>query len=108
MPNRPVQRWDELPLDKVTEMVSRKAVVGEGLSMTQVYLKRGAQVPVHRHPDEQLIYVLQGALRSEVGGRELTIREGEVIHVPPGVRHQVEAADDTFVIVVDRRDTERG
>ena len=100
MPDGRVQRWDELSLERVTEMVARKVVVGDGLTMVQVYLKRGAHAPLHRHVDEQMVYVLQGALRCEVGGRELTVREGEVLQVPSGVRHQAEALDDTFLVVV--------
>ena len=95
-----IRRWDEISLEKVTEMVSRKVVVGDGLKMVQVYLKRGAHVPLHRHDDEQMIYVLQGALRCEVAGREVTVRDGEVLHVPAGMKHQAEALDDTFQIVL--------
>lgn len=95
-----VHRWDELPLEKVTEMVSRKVIVGDRQTMVQVYLKRGAHVPLHRHDGEQMVYVLQGALRLAVGGREVTVSEGEVLHVPSGVSHQAEALKDTFQIAV--------
>src|SRR5262245_45452212 len=40
-----LHRWDEIALEKVTEMVSRKIVVGEREMMAQVYLKRGCLVP---------------------------------------------------------------
>jgi quercetin dioxygenase-like cupin family protein len=44
--------------------------------------------------------VLQGALRALVDGEEITVREGEVLHVPAQVPHQAEALDDTFVLDV--------
>ena len=56
----------------------------------------------HTHGAEQFIYVLQGALRALVAGEESTVREGEVLLVPAGVPHQVEALDDTFVLSVTR------
>ena len=31
-----------------------------------------------------------------VGGDEITVREGEVLHIPSGVEHQAEALEDTF------------
>ena len=93
-------RWDELPLDKVTEMVARKAIVGARQTLVQSYLKAGAIVPLHRHQDEQMIYVLQGALKMLAGDEAATVREGEVLLVPPGVPHQAEALDDTFVMTV--------
>ena len=89
-------RWDEIALEKVTEMLSRKVVNGERETLVQVYVKRGCLVPMHRHDGEQMTYVLQGALRFLVGGEEITVREGEVLLIPPGVAHQAEALDDTF------------
>lgn len=66
--------------------------------MAQIYLKRGAIVPQHAHDSEQMTYVLQGSLKVLVDGEEVTLRDGEVLHVRPGVAHQVEALDDTFVL----------
>jgi quercetin dioxygenase-like cupin family protein len=38
-------------------------VTGEKEMLSQIYLKRGAVVPMHKHEAEQLTYVLQGSLR---------------------------------------------
>lgn len=95
-----VYRWEDLALEKVTEMISRKIVTGEREMLTQTYLKRGALVPMHAHDSEQMIYVLQGALRLLVDDHEVIVREGEVLHIPPGVRHQAEALEDTFELDV--------
>lgn len=95
-----IYRWDELPFEKVTEMVSRKVVTGDLQTMVQVYLKRGAHVPLHSHDSEQMVYVLQGIVKWVVGGREMLVREGEVLYVPSCVRHQAEALEDTFQLAV--------
>jgi quercetin dioxygenase-like cupin family protein len=81
-------------------MVSRKCVSGAQETLAQIYLKRGAIVPQHVHESEQMTYVLQGALKLLVAGDEVTLREGEVLHIPSNVPHQVEALDDTFVLGV--------
>jgi quercetin dioxygenase-like cupin family protein len=91
-----LHRWDEIALDKVTEMISRKFVTGDREMIAQLYLKRGALVPMHKHESEQMTYVLQGALKLLVGGEEVIVREGEVLHIPSWVEHQAEALDDTF------------
>lgn len=98
MSHRPVRlhRWDEIALEKVTEMISRKIITGEREMVTQIYLKRGAIVPMHSHESEQMTYVLQGGLRFLINGEEITVREGEVLHIPSWVPHQAEAIDDTF------------
>ena len=91
-----LHRWDELALEKVTEMISRKVISGEREMLAQSYLKRGAIVPMHAHESEQLTYVLQGALKFLVNGEEIVVREGEVLHIPAHVDHKAEALEDTF------------
>lgn len=95
-----LHRWDEIALEKVTEMISRKFITGDRETLAQVYLKRGAVVPLHVHDSEQMTYVLQGALKLRVGDEHVIVREGEVLHVPTRVPHQAEALDDTFVLDV--------
>jgi quercetin dioxygenase-like cupin family protein len=95
-----LHRWDEIALEKVTEMLSRKIVTGAREMLVQVYLKRGCLVPMHTHESEQMTYVLQGSLKFLVGGEEITVREGEVLHIPSAVEHQSEALEDTFELDV--------
>ena len=91
-----LHRWDEIALEKVTELMSQKIVAGANQMLAQTYLKQGALVPMHAHPSEQMTYVLQGALKFRVEGEEIIVREGEVLHIPANARHQAEALDDTF------------
>ena len=91
-----VHRWDEIALEKITEMMSQKIVAGEREMLAQIYLKCGALVPMHAHESEQMTYILQGALKVVVGGEEITVREGEVLHIPSWMPHQAEALEDTF------------
>jgi quercetin dioxygenase-like cupin family protein len=93
-------RWDEVPLDKVTEMVARKTLGGTNLQLTQAYFKKGTRVPVHAHDGETLLYVLQGVIRVLAGADDVTLREGDLLVVPPGTTHQAEVFDDAFVMVV--------
>ena len=95
-----LHRWDEIALEKVTEMLSRKIVAGDREMIVQSYVKRGCLVPMHAHDSEQMTYVLHGALKFSIGGEEITVREGEVLHIPAGVQHQAEALEDTFELDV--------
>ena len=95
-----LHRWDEIALEKITELMSQKIVAGVHQMLAQTYLKQGALVPMHAHPSEQMTYVLQGALKFLIGGEEITVREGEVLHIPSGAAHQSEALEDTFVLDV--------
>jgi quercetin dioxygenase-like cupin family protein len=95
-----LHRWDEIALEKITELFSRKIVTGDREMLAQVYLKAGCIVPMHTHESEQMTYILQGALRFLVDGEEITVREGEVLHIPSRIQHQAEALDDTFSLDV--------
>jgi quercetin dioxygenase-like cupin family protein len=95
-----LHRWDEIALEKITEMISRKIVSGEREMLAQIYLKRGALVPLHAHESEQMTYILQGALRFLVDGEEIIVREGEVLHIPSHLPHQAEALEDTLELDV--------
>ena len=95
-----LHRWDEIALEKITEMVSQKIIAGDREMLAQIYLKRGALVPIHAHDSEQMTYILQGALKVMVGTDEIIVREGEVLHIPSGIAHQAEALEDTFELDV--------
>jgi quercetin dioxygenase-like cupin family protein len=44
--------------------------------------------PKHRHPGEEIIYVLEGSLEYRLEGRPpVTLKSGEVLFVPAGVAH---------------------
>jgi quercetin dioxygenase-like cupin family protein len=91
-------RWDDVPLEKITEMVARKAVSVSDLGLMQAYFKKGAVVPRHQRDSDVAVYVLQGAMRFLVAGVPTTVREGEVLVIPAGAWHQSESLDDTFVM----------
>jgi quercetin dioxygenase-like cupin family protein len=66
--------------------------------LAHVYLKKGCIVPFHSHDNEQISYILEGALRfwiGEQGEDELVLRAGEVLVIPSKVRHKAEALEDT-------------
>ena len=92
-------RWDEMPRERVSETLERRLITGERIMLTHVYLKKGSIVPRHSHENEQLSYVLEGALRFWIGpdGAEVfDVRAGEVLCIPPHVPHKAEALEDTL------------
>ena len=91
-------RFDDIELEKVTEMISRKVISGDRQTLAQIYLKRGAVVPMHSHESEQMTYGLSGALKFLVEEKEVVVREGEVIHLHSWLPHEAEALEDTFTM----------
>ena len=93
------RRWADIPLETVTDQISRKLITGQQMMLAHVYLKKGAVVPKHQHHNEQLTYILEGALRFWIGddGAEvIDVRAGEVLQIPSNVWHKAEALEDTL------------
>jgi quercetin dioxygenase-like cupin family protein len=96
-------RWDEMEKEFVVDGIERRLVTGERMMLAHVYLKRGAVVPVHSHDNEQLTYILEGALRfwiGDEGSEPVDVRAGEVLVIPPNVPHKAEALEDTLDVDV--------
>lgn len=93
-------RWDDMTLEPVTGLISRRIVTGEREMLAQIVLKKGALVPMHAHEAEQMTCVLEGTLRFLVGGEVIVVTAGEVLHIPSQVPHQAEALDDVLELDV--------
>ena len=92
-------RWADLPEEQLSPVLSRKLVTGNRMMLAHVYLKKGCIVPRHSHENEQLTYILEGALRFSIGDNgeeEVVVRAGEVLHIPSHVPHMAEALEDTL------------
>jgi quercetin dioxygenase-like cupin family protein len=92
-------RWDKIPAEAMKGTITRKIVTGERSMIAHVHLKKGDDVPRHSHDNEQLTYILEGALHfwfGDNGERELTVRAGEIIVIPSNVPHRALALEDTL------------
>lgn len=92
-----------MPEERVTDVISRKLVTGTQMMLAHVYLKRDAVVPLHSHHNEQLTYILSGALHFKIGAdrsKEVTVRAGEVLLIPSNVPHEALALEDTLDVDV--------
>ena len=96
-------RWDDVPREKVTDQIDRKLVTGDRMMLAQVFLKKGSIVPTHSHENEQITWILEGALRfwiGEDGSEEIIVNKGDVLHIPSNVPHKAEALEDTLDVDV--------
>ena len=72
------------------------------MMMAHVYFKKGDDVPRHSHENEQVTYILSGALHFWLGDRdtEITVRAGEVLVIPSNLPHRALALEDTLDVDV--------
>lgn len=99
-PVQPVHiRWSDVPVEQMNPHLSRQFLTGSQAMLARIDLKQGAVVPWHSHANEQIAWIVEGALRFNLGEpgqeQEFTVRAGEVLVIPGGVRHMAEALEDT-------------
>jgi quercetin dioxygenase-like cupin family protein len=96
-------RWEDLPAEPLKGGISRRLICGKGVMIAHVYLKKGDDVPRHSHVNEQITYILEGALQfwlGPEGDREVTVRAGEVLVIPSNLEHRALALEDTLDVDV--------
>jgi quercetin dioxygenase-like cupin family protein len=87
--------WHTIPLEDMNPLLQRQFVVGQEIMVARVLLKKGCIVPEHSHHNEQLTYILDGALKFWIDGKEITVHAGEVLCIPAHMPHKAEALEDT-------------
>jgi quercetin dioxygenase-like cupin family protein len=92
-------RWDNLSAEPLKGGITRRLITSDRMMIAHVYLKKGDDVPHHSHENEQITYILEGALQfwlGEHGERELVVRAGEVLVIPSNLPHRALALENTL------------
>ena len=87
--------WNQVTREELNPKIAREMVVGEQIMLARVLMKKGAHVPLHHHVNEQVTYILEGALKLAVDGKEIVVNAGEVLCIPPDMPHEAWALEDT-------------
>jgi quercetin dioxygenase-like cupin family protein len=87
--------WLTIPLEDMNPLLQRQFVVGQEIMLARVLLKKGCIVPLHSHHNEQLTYIVEGALKFYIDGKEIVVHAGEVLCIPSNMPHKAEALEDT-------------
>ncbi len=101
-----VYRWQDLPQDSPMPLIARRRVIGSQVMLSQVQLTKGFKVATHAHENEQMAIVISGEMLFGLGAegspqhREVTVRAGEVVHLPANVPHSAQALADSLLIDV--------
>jgi len=88
-----------MPKERVSDTLERRLITGDRMMLAHVYLAKGCVVPKHSHANEQLTYILEGALHFFLGedqAEEVIVRAGEVLHIPSNLPHKAVALEDTL------------
>ena len=88
----PILNKSDVQKDVLAPGVDRWAIVdgtqgADSLSVGDVTLAAGSTVPTHIHPKEEAMVILEGELDAVLGDEVITVKEGQTVLAPAGVRH---------------------
>jgi quercetin dioxygenase-like cupin family protein len=93
-----IRAADVEPVEMVPGVWRRTLSWGERLMVVQTTLEEGAVVPAHRHPHEQITYVIEGELSMQVEGQSRVLQAGDSLLFPANLEHGATAVKRTLVI----------
>jgi quercetin dioxygenase-like cupin family protein len=96
-------RWDDMPRETLNAGLGRRLITGDQVMLAHVYFTAGTEVPTHRHHNEQITYILEGALQFFLGEDEEhvhTVHAGEVLVIPGNLPHRAVALEDSLDVDV--------
>ena len=88
--------WSQIPEEQLNDLVARQMIHGETMTIARIHLRKGAVVPLHQHPNEQISMVEHGRLRFVISGQEQIVQGGDMVAIPPNAPHLVEALEDSL------------
>ena len=92
--------WDSVRKEQMNPKVSRRVVNGEKMTVAEISIAKDGAVPVHQHENEQMTHVVEGVLKFDIGGKEVIVRKGEILHIPSNVPHGGVALEDSVSIEI--------
>ena len=90
--------WDTVDEEPLNPLVGRKMIHGQTMTVARIRLRKGAVVPMHSHPIEQISMLESGTLRFVISGEERVLNAGDALVIPPGAPHLVEALEDSLAV----------
>lgn len=87
-------QWDGIEREQLNPLFARQVIHTDSMTVAKIYMKKGCEVPMHSHHNEQMSMMHEGRLQFVIDGKELVVGPGEAVRIPPNVPHSAIALDD--------------
>jgi quercetin dioxygenase-like cupin family protein len=89
---------DTQPMEKMNDLLYRQYLQGTNATFVKWTAKKGAVIPLHHHPNEQITWFTAGLAEVFSQGRKYTVKAGDIMIIPPNVPHEFHFLADTIDI----------
>ena len=83
-------------------------IEGDRIMVALMRMPAGTGSEPHSHPNEQWVYVLEGAMESMVDGKQQLVKAGTAVYIPANTIHWAKALPDADVVFFTAKDTSYG
>jgi len=89
---------EKVKKEVLSDKITRQYVMGSQSMLVKWTLAKGALVPLHMHPNEQITWITQGSVKVTSQGKIFIVKAGNIFIIPPYVPHEFLALEDTIDI----------
>lgn len=89
---------DEQPVEHVSPLIDRQYMNGAQSTFVKWTMRKGAVVPLHHHPNEQITWIVKGQAEVYTNGRKYVMNAGDVMIIPANTPHEFVINQDTIDI----------
>ena len=93
-------RSDAKPVEMFPGVTRRTLAYDQDLLLAEFTYEKGARAPLHRHPHEQITYVVEGRLN--IAGIPTLVEKGDSYLIPSNVEHGQFALERTVTADIGR------
>lgn len=94
-----VTDWEKIPVENISEGIDRQMIVGQNIMICRLRFDPHVVTPPHRHPHEQMTFVMKGKARFVMDTDERVVSAGDVLHFPSEYWHGATILDEEVVLI---------
>lgn len=85
--NKYVTRYADVPAIELTPSIKANIISAENITLSFVSAEPNAPLPTHRHENEQIVIVTDGAIDFVIEGKQYKVEKGDVMVIPSNTEH---------------------
>jgi len=96
-----IYKSEDLKAETVRAGAQRKIVVGNELMLVLWNFEPNQTSAPHSHPNEQLLYVIEGEGEFQLETQKTKLKAGDIVHIPPNESHGFVAIGNKPLTIID-------
>ena len=91
--------WAKVPVEQIADGIKRQMIVGQNLMICRLIFDPFVVTDAHRHPHEQMTFVMQGKVKFTLEDEVTIVSAGDILHFPPNHWHGATMLDEEVVLI---------